>query len=183
MMCVLVSKAHYNQYFNAESIASLMKPLNETKQTSVCQLPYFPIWRHVYHFLITWILRAKTLANTCIYHTRTSYHIAHYSCKNRCSLSQNIRQATIIAVSDDSSHILHRSKMKLLIGKLVCVLNKMSYLMYIELHESNSFVLEAHQVRTEQDIKCLKKWNVSPTVSGNHSKGLAGYLLQASVLL
>ena len=78
-MCVLVSKAHYNQYFNVESIASLMKPLNETKQTWVCQLPYFPIWRHVYHFIITWILGAKTLANTCIYHTCTCYHIAHYS--------------------------------------------------------------------------------------------------------
>ena len=34
-MCVLVSKAHYNQYFNDGVIASQMKPLNETKQTSV----------------------------------------------------------------------------------------------------------------------------------------------------
>ena len=32
--------------------------------------------------------------------------------------------------------------------------------MYIEIHVSNSFVLKvlkAHQVSTEQDIKCLKK--------------------------
>ena len=161
MMCVLVSKAHYNQYFNAESIS---KP-NETPQRDKADVSLPAALLSHLKTCVPFHYYMNSRSEDASKHLYIPYmymlsHCTLFICKDRCSISQNIRQVTIIAMSDDSSHILHRSKMKFLIGKLVCVLNKISYLMYIELHESNSFVLEvlkAHQVSTEQDIKGLKR--------------------------